>query len=82
MVSRDVVVNLADNAGRKLAMLVSVAGDYSSRLYITYKDKKVNAKSIMGVMNLVPYSGDTVTITADGADEEVAVDALEKFLES
>ena len=82
MISRDVVVNVADNAGRKLAMLVSVAGEYSSRIYISYNDKKVNAKSIMGVMNLVPYNGDTITVTADGADEDKAADAIEKFFEN
>ncbi len=82
MISRDVVVNVADNAGRKLAMLVSVAGEYSSRIYISYNDKKVNAKSIMGVMNLVPYNGDTITVTADGADEDKAADAIVKFFEN
>ena len=82
MISRDVVVNVADNAGRKLAMLVSVAGEYSSRIYISYTDKKVNAKSIMGVMNLVPYNGDTITVTADGADEDKAADAIAKFFEN
>jgi catabolite repression HPr-like protein len=82
MISRDVVVNVADNAGRKLAMLVSVAGEYSSRIYISYNDKKVNAKSIMGVMNLVPYNGDTITVTADGADEDKAADAIAKFFEN
>ncbi len=82
MISRDVVVNVADNAGRKLAMLVSVAGEYSSRIYISYNDKKVNAKSIMGVMNLVPYNGDTITVTADGADEDKAANAIVKFFEN
>lgn len=82
MISRDVVVNVADNAGRKLAMLVSVAGEYSSRIYISYNDKKVNAKSIMGVMNLVPYNGDTITVTADGTDEDKAADAIVKFFEN
>ena len=82
MISRDVVVNVADNAGRKLAMLVSVAGEYSSRIYISYNDKKVNAKSIMGVMNLVPYNGDTITVTADGADEDKAADAIARFFEN
>lgn len=82
MISRDVVVNVADNAGRKLAMLVSVAGEYSSRIYISYNDKKVNAKSIMGVMNLVPYNGDIITVTADGADEDKAADAIVKFFEN
>ncbi|MCI5792537.1 MAG: HPr family phosphocarrier protein [Lachnospiraceae bacterium] len=79
MVSRDVVVNVANDAGRKLAMLVSVAGEYSSRIYISYNEKKVNAKSIMGVMNLVPYNGDTITVTAEGTDEDNAAEAIAEF---
>ena len=82
MISRDVVVNVADKAGRKLAMLVFVAGECPSRIYISYNDKKVNAKSIMGVMNLVPYNGDTITVTADGADEDKAANAIVKFFEN
>ncbi len=81
MTSREVIVNITNDAGRKLAMLVSVAGEYSSRIYVSYNDKKVNAKSIMGVMNLVPYNGDTITITADGSDEETAAEAIANFFE-
>lgn len=81
MTSREVIVNITNDAGRKLAMLVSVAGEYSSRIYVSYNDKKVNAKSIMGVMNLVPYNGDTITITADGTDEETAAEAIASFFE-
>ena len=81
MTSREATVNIANDAGRKLAMLVSVAGEYSSRIYVTYNDKKVNAKSIMGVMNMVPYNGDTITITADGLDEETAAEAVASFFE-
>lgn len=81
MTSREVIVNITNDAGRKLAMLVSVAGEYSSRIYVSYNDKKVNAKSIMGVMNLVPYNGDTITITADGSDEETAAEAIASFFE-
>ncbi len=81
MTSREVIVNITNDAGRKLAMLVSVAGEYSSRIYVSYNDKKVNAKSIMGVMNLVPYNGDTITITAEGSDEETAAEAIANFFE-
>lgn len=81
MTSREATVNIANDAGRKLAMLVSVAGEYSSRIYVTYNDKKVNAKSIMGVMNMVPYNGDTITVTADGSDEEIAAEAVASFFE-
>lgn len=82
MESRDVKVNITDDGGRKMAMLVSVAGGFSSRIYITYKGVRVNAKSIMGVMNLVPYSGDIVHIEAEGADEKTAVETLVAFFQN
>ena len=42
----------------------------------------LNAKSIMGMMTLSLYSGDTVTVSASGADEEEAIANIEKFLSS
>ena len=82
MISRDVVVNVANDGGRKLAKLVSIASGYASRIYVIYNDTRANAKSIMGVMNLVPYSGDTITITADGDDEDKAIESIARFFES
>lgn len=79
---QDVEVNITDDGGRKMVMLVSLAGEFSSRIYITYNGVRVNAKSIMGMMNLVPYSGDIVTVTADGADEEEAIKAIVRFFQS
>lgn len=82
MKSRDVVVNISDDGGRKMAMLVSLAGRFSSKIHITYKGIRVNAKSIMGVMNLVPYSGDTVKVSADGEDEQEALDQISAFFQN
>ncbi len=79
MVTKDVVVNLSHDVERGMAKLVSVAGDYESRIYLHCKDRKVNAKSIMGVMTMVPYNGDTITVSADGSDEAEAVDAILAF---
>ena len=61
-------------------MLVQVASQYESSVYLEYGDKRVNAKSIMGMMTLVLVAGDTVTVTADGSDEEMAVDAIVTYL--
>lgn len=82
MKNRDVTVNILDDGGRKMARLVSLAGGFSSKIYITYKGVRVNAKSIMGVMNLYPYSGDFVNISADGDDEEEAIETLSAFFQS
>ncbi len=65
---------------RPVAMLVQVASKYESRIYLESTGKKVNAKSIMGMMSLGLDNGDQVTVTAEGTDENEAVDAIEKYL--
>ena len=65
---------------RPVAMLVQVASKYDSIVYLESDDKKVNAKSIMGMMSLGLASGETVTVMADGIDEEKAVADIEKYL--
>ncbi len=65
---------------RPVAMLVQVASKYESRIYLEAAGKKVNAKSIMGMMSLGLDNGDQVTVTAEGTDEEEAADAIENYL--
>ncbi len=65
---------------RPVAMLVQVASKYESRIYLESTGKKVNAKSIMGMMSLGLDNGDQVTVTAEGTDEEAALDAIENYL--
>ena len=65
---------------RPVAMLVQVASKFESRIYLESTGKKVNAKSIMGMMSLGLDNGDQVIVTAEGTDEEAAVDAIEKYL--
>ena len=61
-------------------MLVQVASQYDSSIYLENGDKKVNAKSIMGMMSLAISEGENVTIIANGADENKAVENIEKYL--
>ena len=63
-----------------VAVLVQVASQYASSVYIQSDNKKVNAKSIMGMMGLGLAMGQTVTVVADGNDEEAAVAGIEGFL--
>jgi catabolite repression HPr-like protein len=49
-------------------------------VYFEYKDKKVNAKSIMGMMTLGLTPGKVITVIADGSDEAAAVEKLEGYL--
>ena len=63
-----------------IAKLVQEASRFSSSIFFEYKDKNVNAKSIMGMMSLGVDMGDTVTISAEGADEEAAVNSIAEYL--
>ena len=65
---------------RPVAVLVQIASKYDSTVYLEVEGKKVNAKSIMGMMSLGLDSGEAVTVTADGKDEQAAVEDIEKFL--
>lgn len=78
---KDVVVKM-DNAldATPIAHLVQLANQYSSRIYLEMDTKKVNAKSIMGMMSLALVSGSKVTIDASGDDEVKAANAIEDFL--
>jgi phosphocarrier protein len=67
---------------RPAAMLVKAAGEFESDVSIVKDDMEVNAKSIMGVMMLAAERGSTLTIRAEGSDQEKAVKALVKLVES
>lgn len=61
---------------RPATLLVQAASKFNSDIQLTYKDKSVNLKSIMGVMSLGVGQGADVTISADGDDEADAIAAL------
>ncbi len=69
-----------DMEARPIAHLVQEASLYSSNIYIEMEDKKINAKSIMGMMSLKLTEGTTLTVVADGVDEDDAVEGVETFL--
>lgn len=81
MIQKSINVQLANGLeARSVAMLVQVASQYESQVYIQVEEKKVNAKSIMGMMTLALNSGETLEVEADGQDEEVVVQAIEDYL--
>lgn len=65
---------------RPAAQFVQTANRYSSDLYLEKDGKRINAKSIMGLMSLAITKGETVKIIADGPDEEVALNELVSFI--
>ena len=81
MTKRTVTIELASGLeARPIAMLVQLASSYESKIYVQSDNKKVNAKSIMGMMTLELPVGEQVIVTADGVDEEKAIDEIEKYL--
>ena len=76
MTKRTVTIELASGLeARPIAMLVQLASSYESTIYVQSDNKKINAKSIMGMMTLALSSGDNVTVEAEGSDEEQAAKA-------
>ena len=65
---------------RSLAELVGLANEFSSTIMIQMGTRRINVKSIMGVMGLGLDVGKVITIEADGDDDTAAVAALEAFL--
>lgn len=81
MTKRNIQVKLENGLeARPVALLVQEASKYESRIYIESNDRKVNAKSIMGMMSLGLESGEALMVSADGTDEQAAVEGIEHFL--
>ncbi|MGI6188887.1 MAG: HPr family phosphocarrier protein [Clostridiales bacterium] len=74
------VTHEAGLQARPAALFVQVANRFTSRIWITKGTKKVNAKSILGVMSLGVVQGDEVTITIDGEDEGTAMFTMKKLI--
>lgn len=81
MVSKRMTINIPKGLeARPVALLVQVASQYESSIYVEIQEKKVNAKSIMGMMSLGLAEGEKITIIANGPDENAAVDAIDKYI--
>ena len=81
MIRRPVRINL--NTGleaRPVAQLVQVASQFNSEIYVESGAKKVNAKSIMGMMTLGLDMGEEITLSANGEDEAEAMASMEEYL--
>jgi len=65
---------------RPAAQFVQKANQFDADLFLEKDGKRINAKSIMGLMTLALAKGETAMLIADGEDEETAVDALVAFM--
>lgn len=83
MIKKTVKVQLSEGLdARPIALLVHEASKYKSNVYIESEEKKINAKSIMGMMTLRILPGQEIIVVADGEDESKAVEGIEEFLTS
>ncbi len=81
MIEKSITIQLSGGLeARPIAMLVQVASQHESSVYIEADGKKVNAKSIMGMMSLALGTGESVKVTADGSDEKEAMRDIEEYL--
>ena len=81
MIQKSMQIQLANGLeARPVAVFVQKASMFDSKIYIEAEGKKVNAKSIMGMMSLGLNAGEEVTVIAEGTDEGAAVDSLEEYI--
>ena len=81
MIQKEMTVQLSGGMeARPIAVLVQVASQYDSTVYLQVGTRKVNAKSIMGMMSLGLDAGEKVTVIVDGTDEKEALADIEKYL--
>ncbi len=83
MIQRDFTIsNKLGLHARPSAQLTQVASRYASEVWITKAGRRVNAKSIMGVMMLAAGQGTVVTVDVEGADEAAAMEAVAQLITS
>ena len=66
---------------RQAALFVQEANRFTADIFLKKEDRKVNAKSIMGIMSLAIARGSTITLIADGSDEEQAIASLSTLVQ-
>ena len=81
MFSKEIVVRCESGLhNRQATYFVQKANEYECSIYLEIANRKMNAKSLLGIMSLGVIPGSTVTLCATGADAEAAVNALEQIL--
>ncbi len=81
MQAKELTITNADGLrASKAAMFVQVAGGFTSQVFVEKGNKKINAKSIMGVLSLGVKQGEKIYVFANGKDEKEAIEAMEKLV--
>ena len=83
MISREVTItNTIGLHARPATFFIQKANAYKCSVWVEKEDRKVNAKSLLGVLSLGIAQGMTINLVADGTDENEALDALEALIQS
>lgn len=77
-----IVQNQVGLHARPATFFIQKANEYKSSIWIEKEERRVNAKSLLGVLSLGIIGGTAIRVIADGSDEEEAVDGLVKLVES
>ena len=83
MVTKEVVIN--NQVGlhaRPATFLIQKANEFKSSIWVEKEDRRVNAKSLLGVLSLGIVKGTAITLIADGTDEEEAISTLAELIDS
>ena len=82
MISKEVIVRCESGLhNRQATLFVQKANEFDSNIWIESSNRKMNAKSLLGIMSLVVVTGAVVTLSADGHDAEAAIAGLEELLQ-
>ena len=83
MCVKDVVIqNQVGLHARPATFFIQKANEYKSSIWVEKDERRVNAKSLLGVLSLGIVKGTTITLIADGSDEKEAVEALAELVRS
>ncbi len=77
-----IVQNKVGLHARPATFFIQKANEYKSSIWVEREDRRVNAKSLLGVLSLGIIGGTSISIIADGPDEETAVEGLVKLVQS
>ncbi|MBP3210699.1 MAG: HPr family phosphocarrier protein [Oscillospiraceae bacterium] len=83
MVSKEVVIN--NQVGlhaRPATFFIQKANEFKSSIWVEKDERRVNAKSLLGVLSLGIVKGTAITIIADGSDQDEAIDTLSALIDS
>ncbi len=85
MICKNLVVNTLENAAtsnNSIANFLQLASQFDSKIDISVGQKKVNAKSLMGMLAIGVTPGEKIGVMVDGSDEQEAMRCIEQFLKN